>query len=205
MPLQNRVTPDGSLVAAPWRGALMGNRGILHDAEGRIGRRAWTHRAWVACALSFRDRWRPPMPPGRYTALFFWDEAAAFAAGHLPCGECRRADFRRFAEAWTAGGQPGTSALERHRALHAARVRRDRSRVTVRCDAAMLADGGSDGAFVLVEGGPGLVWHGALHPWRAAGGYGPPVPLPSGAITLLTPLPALAAFRAGYRPAVRLG
>ena len=33
---------------------------------------------------------------GHYTPLFFLDEAVAFAAGHRPCAECRRADFLRF-------------------------------------------------------------------------------------------------------------
>ena len=32
MPLQNRVTPAGDIVAADARGLFMGNRGILHDA-----------------------------------------------------------------------------------------------------------------------------------------------------------------------------
>lgn len=31
MPLQNRVTPCGEIVAVSGRGLLMGNRGILHD------------------------------------------------------------------------------------------------------------------------------------------------------------------------------
>ena len=31
-----------------------------------------------------------------YTELFFLDEATALAAGHRPCGECRRADVKRF-------------------------------------------------------------------------------------------------------------
>ena len=43
------------------------------------------------------------MSPGRYTELFFLDEASAFAAGHRPCGECRRADFAAFKAAWFAG------------------------------------------------------------------------------------------------------
>ena len=33
MPLQNRVTPFGELIATAARGTLMGNRGCLHDAE----------------------------------------------------------------------------------------------------------------------------------------------------------------------------
>jgi hypothetical protein len=45
-------------------------------------------------------RARDPMPPGRWTALFFLDEATAFAAGHRPCAYCRRADFLAYARAW---------------------------------------------------------------------------------------------------------
>ena len=33
VPLQNRVTPFGEIVAVPERGTMMGNRGILHDAH----------------------------------------------------------------------------------------------------------------------------------------------------------------------------
>ncbi|MEO1469032.1 MAG: hypothetical protein AAFV86_08250 [Pseudomonadota bacterium] len=204
MPLTNRVTPMGEIVAAPWRGGLVGNRGVLHveGPDGPVmGRRLWAHQAWVACRLEFRGRWREPMLPGRWTALFFWDEAAAFAAGHLPCGECRHADHRRFVEAWEAAGQPGPRAPERHRAMHRARVRRDRSRVTVEAEAAGLPDG----VFILAEDGAALLWQAALHPWTPGGGYGAPRPRPAGRVRLLTPAPAVAAFRAGYVPAARLG
>ena len=30
------------------------------------------------------------MQPGRFTELFFLDEATAFAAGHRPCALCRQ-------------------------------------------------------------------------------------------------------------------
>ena len=38
MPLQNRVSPFNILEAVPERGTLMGNRGILHDANRTIWR-----------------------------------------------------------------------------------------------------------------------------------------------------------------------
>lgn len=38
MPRQNRVDPFGNLHAKPERGALMGNRGCLHDDCGSLGR-----------------------------------------------------------------------------------------------------------------------------------------------------------------------
>jgi hypothetical protein len=105
MPRQNRVDPFGQLIATPARGQLMGNRGCLHDAAGRLTGRRWTTKAWLACRLEFKARWRPIMAPRRYTELFFLDEATALAAGHRPCGECRRADFARFKAAWLAGNQ----------------------------------------------------------------------------------------------------
>ena len=36
VPKHNRVTPLGDIIATPERGTFMGNRGVLHDAEGRI-------------------------------------------------------------------------------------------------------------------------------------------------------------------------
>ena len=100
MPLQNRVTPLGELVADPARGLVYGNRGCLHDAEGRI-RRVYQVRRWIVCRLEFRGRRRSPLQrPGRFTELFFLDEATAFAAGHRPCAECRRADYDRFSAMW---------------------------------------------------------------------------------------------------------
>src|SRR5690349_22731878 len=102
MPRQNRVDPFGKLIAVPARGTMLGNRGCLHDDSGKIVRR-WTTRAWISCRLSFKDRRRPVMSPNRWTELFFLDEATAFAAGHRPCGECRREDYVRFKESWVRG------------------------------------------------------------------------------------------------------
>ncbi len=99
VPLQNRVTPLGELIAHPARGLVYGNRGCLHDADGRI-RRRYQVRRWIACRLEFRGRRRSPlMQPGRYTELFFLDDATALAAGHRPCAECRREDYDRFTSA----------------------------------------------------------------------------------------------------------
>ncbi len=98
MPLQNRVTPLGELVAKRGRGLVYGNRGCLHDAEGKI-RRRFDGRRWIACRLEFRGWHREPLfQPGRFTELFLLDEATAFASGHRPCALCRRADYNRFRE-----------------------------------------------------------------------------------------------------------
>lgn len=92
---QNRVDPWGKIVSVAARGTLMGNRGLLHDDSGSIVRNTALTR-WISCELSFKDRRRPVLQPGRYTELFFLDEATALAAGHRPCFECRRSDAEAF-------------------------------------------------------------------------------------------------------------
>ena len=84
MPRQNRVNPFGEIIATQDRGMFMGNRGVLHDQEGRI-QRAWQGKRWLVCVLEFRGRKRTVMSPRHYTELFFLDEATALAAGHRPC------------------------------------------------------------------------------------------------------------------------
>src|SRR6478735_712658 len=101
-PRRNRVDPWGELIAVPERGALMGNRGVLHDDEGRV-RRDFRLETWIACLLEFKGRRRPIMRPNHYTELFFLDEATSLAAGHRPCAECRRADYNAFRAALVEG------------------------------------------------------------------------------------------------------
>lgn len=195
-PRQNRVLPTGAIVAHPARGFLMGNRGCLHDAAGRLGRARWRHRHWIACLTAFKNRKRPLMTAGRYTELFFLDEAVALAAGHRPCAECRRAAYRAFRAAWEAAGLPGRSAGEIDRVLHASRVGRDRAQVTHRAEIADLPDG----TYVAGPDAPHLVLGPHLVPY-APGGYGIPHPRPtSGRVTVLTPVPTVAVLRSGYRP-----
>ena len=79
MPLQNRVTPTGEIVADPGRGLLMGNRGCLHGPDRRLGVARWRSKLWICCVLDWKGVRRDPMPPGRWTALFFLDEATAAA------------------------------------------------------------------------------------------------------------------------------
>src|SRR5262245_55192180 len=139
MPRRNRVTPLGDVVAVPDRGTFMGNRGVLHDEGGRV-RRAWQVRRWLVCVLEFRGRQRRVVTPGRYTELFFLDEATALAAGHRPCAECRRGRFNAFRAAWAAAfpdtsGSPLPTADEIDRRLHAERVGEDGSK---RCFTARL-------------------------------------------------------------------
>ena len=59
MPLQNRVTPSGEIVAVPARGLFMGNRGgRLHRDDRTLSGRRWVSRAWICCVLEFKERHR---------------------------------------------------------------------------------------------------------------------------------------------------
>jgi hypothetical protein len=194
MPRPNRVTPLSELVADPAKGCVYGNRGCLHDADGRI-RRPFAGKRWIACRLEFKGRKRRPlMQPGRYTELFFLDEATAWAAGHRPCAECRRADYDRFGALWDElhPGERGADAIDAR--LHGERVA---GRAQRHHDAAL--DDLPDGAFVLGDGAPWLVLGDALRRW-SPGRYTERVARPAGAhATVITPPSLVAILRAGWR------
>lgn len=194
MPRQNRVTPLGELVSDPARGLVYGNRGCLHDDSGRI-RRGFQVRRWIACRLEFKDRRRSPlMQPGRYTELFFIDEATALAAGHRPCAECRRSDYDRFAAWWgERHGDVGADAIDAR--LHAERL--DASSGGQRLHEAPFAEL-PDGVFVLHDGVPRLVLGGTLRAW-SPGGYAPPVARPKGTAVVVTPVSLVALLREGWQ------
>jgi hypothetical protein len=119
---QNRVTPLSELIATPERGLVYGNRGCLHDGAGRI-RRRYNGRRWISCQLRFKDWQRKELlQPGKFTELFFLDEATAFAAGHRPCALCRRADYNRFVDTWQTlhPGQSSADAIDAE--LHDERI-----------------------------------------------------------------------------------
>lgn len=197
MPLQNRVMPTGELVAHPARGLFMGNRGRIHRPDRTLAARRWALHAWIACATCFRGRKRQVWGDS-YTELFFHDEAVALAAGHRPCFECRRADFRRFQQAWRdAHGEPATAPAMNAR-MHADRIAPGRVQ---RRHEALLAHL-PDGSFVLDGAHPALLHQGRLHRFAPAG-YAPGQPFDATAIaTVLTPRCTVAVLRAGYRPVI---
>ncbi|HEX3672337.1 MAG TPA: hypothetical protein VHT92_11600 [Candidatus Cybelea sp.] len=196
MPLQNRVTPFGAIVALPGRGLMMGNRGVLHDDSRRIVR-DWYTRRWIACVLEFKGIRRTVMTPRRYTELFFLDEAAALSAGHRPCAECRREKYRQFQSLWRAshGGDAGADEMDLR--LHAERLAGKRKRTYV-ADLAALPDG----AYVALDGVPWLVWGERLYAWSDSG-YTQRRSRPADAtLEVLTPPSIVTVLAAGYRPGV---
>jgi hypothetical protein len=197
MPLQNRVTPYGDIVALPGRGLLTGNRGVLVDDARRIVR-PWQVKRWIACVLHVPGRRRALMQPRRWTELFFLDEAAAFAAGHRPCAECRNAAYKRFKGLWiSCYGEPA-GADDMDAVLHADRITATRTKRTYAARAGDLPDG----AYAVLDGAAGLVRDGRLHVWSDAG-YTARVALPGKAeVEVLTPRAIVGILRAGYTPEV---
>lgn len=200
MPLQNRVTPTGEIVADPGRGLMMGNRGCLHGQGRGLGVSRWRSKLWICCVLDWKDIRRDPMPPGQWTALFFLDEATALAAGHRPCAYCRRRDFLDFAEAWRAARRLARRpwAREMDAMLHRERVDRARRQVSHHAPVDELPDG----VMIRAGGGAGLLIAGRLRPWSFHGYSGPAKAGALGAVEVLTPASTVAAIAAGYRPLV---
>lgn len=201
MPKTNRVTPFGEIISTQARGTLMGNRGCLHDAEGRVTKRS-ARRAWVTCLLEFKSRRRQVMSPGQYTELFFLDEATAFAAGHRPCATCQRARFDEFKSRWQlAHGTAEVSLEEIDRQLQAQRLASAGPQVLREIGVADLVDG----AMVVREGhrdAAFLHWHGRLFPWTAGGYLAPVSPREGERVEVITPRDICAVFASGLTPRV---
>lgn len=200
MTRQNRVTPYGAVIVSSARGTLTGNRGCLHDDEGII-RRSYVGARWILCLLSFKGRRRQLMMPGRYTELFFLDEATGLAAGHRPCAECQRARFEEFRAAWAVGnpeiaGAGRPSALTLDAALQADRLTPEGHKSVYEAPLAGLPDG----SFVAIDlnGEPYLVLGDRLLRWTPFG-YDRTLPRSEVAtVYVLTPRSVVHALAAGY-------
>jgi hypothetical protein len=198
VPHRNRVDPFGALIATSARGTLMGNRGCLHDASGAI-RRDGMGKRWIACLLAFKGRKRAILRAGRYTELFFLDEATALSAGHRPCAECRRDAYRAFRKALArAGGPPDSAPVSIvDDLLHGARLPVGPARPTWRAPFRDLPDG----TMVMRDGAPHLLWRFKLRRWSREG-YGPAGAIKTRDAAVLTPRLIVGALAAGYRCAV---
>ncbi|WP_338690479.1 hypothetical protein V5279_29105 [Bradyrhizobium sp. 26S5] len=196
MPLQNRVTPTGDIVASEHRGTFTGNRGIIHDPATRtLLNKRWSSPAWLTCVCEFRGRRRKVMSRQSWTELFFLDEATAFAAGHRPCFYCRRDDAKRFRAAWESGnGVSDLSAKAMDAVLHAERLDRGKKRLHLLL---LPIAGLPDGTMVQANGETYLVANGKTLRWSFAGYDRADL---TGPAMLLTPPSTVRAFEAGYRP-----
>jgi hypothetical protein len=205
-PLRNRGTPLGQIIADPARGLVYANRGCLHNAHGDL-RRRYNGKRWIACRLQFRGWQRPGlMMPGRFTELFFLDEATALAAGHRPCALCRREDYREFVARWSElhPEQRGADMIDAQ--LHDERV--DSATRSRRRQLPVEAGSLPDGAFVVTDDGAPEAWlvlgDELLH-WTPAG-YDRRRPRPAAptAIEPVTPPSLIELLRTGWRGVVPL-
>lgn len=195
MPLQNRVTPTGDIIATPHRGLFTGNRGIIHDPATRtLLKKRWSSPAWLTCVCEFRGRRREVMTTHSWTELFFLDEATALAAGHRPCFYCRRDDANRFRAAWEKGNRVRDVRMhDIDTVLHHERLDHGKKRLHALLvpldqlpDGAMLQQG--EESFLLMQGGVPL--------WSTAGYVEGARELDDA--QLLTPPSTLRAMSAGY-------
>ncbi|UPT84940.1 hypothetical protein HAP41_0000032030 [Bradyrhizobium barranii subsp. apii] len=195
MPLQNRVTPTGDIIATPHRGLFTGNRGIIHDPATRtLLKKRWSSPAWLTCVCEFRGRRREVMTTHSWTELFFLDEATALAAGHRPCFYCRRDDANRFRAAWEKGNRVRDVRMhDIDTVLHHERLDHGKKRLHALLvpleqlpDGAMLQQG--EESFLLMQGGALL--------WSTAGYVEGARELDDA--QLLTPPSTLRAMSAGY-------
>jgi hypothetical protein len=195
-PLQNRVFPDGEIVATAARGTFYGNRGgRIHDPATQLlhPTKRWASRQWICCVLQFKARRRPLMGPG-YTEMFFLDEITALAAGHRPCFECRRQDALRFAHAWRNDGTRET-APEMDRVLQGQRLDGRSKRTVARAwsdlpQGAMIAH---QGQFIAKSSHGPLVWSMQGYRKTATG-------LEANIVDCLTPESILTTLTNGYAP-----
>jgi hypothetical protein len=196
MPLQNRVTPSGDIIATPYRGMFTGNRGIIHDPATKTLTRRWAGKAWLTCVCEFRGRRRAVWGGRSWTELFFLDEATALSAGHRPCFFCRRDDALKFRAAWEAGNRVSdVLAPEIDAVLHRERLAGRNKRLHA---LPMPLQELPDGAMVQREESSFLIWQGRALLWSPAGYREAQNALPDA--KLLTPPSTLRAMSAGYRP-----
>ncbi len=209
MGLPNRVAPDGTLHDDPARGLFTGNRGVIHDPQTRaLNGKRWTLRAWICCALVWKDTHRKvwganhkrkdgTMGAG-WSELFVADEITALAAGHRPCFHCRREDALRFRSAF-ATGPDRVSAVEMNNQLHAERWL-SASTLPQRLSPIDLP-GLPDGTMIKGGGQFYAMRERRALPWSFSG-YDKPAGLSDLArlpLTLVTPKCVVHALRAGYK------
>ena len=202
MTRRNRVDPWGDLHAVNERGMFTGNRGCLVDATGEIVRH---HRGslWITCVTEFRG-WRAPLASlGRWTPLFFLDDAVSLAAGHRPCGFCRRDSYRSYRDAVALANANSRPFLAGDLNRQLAPERLSGGRGLVRAQDRVVWTTGADnlptGAVILAgDREPYLVLEGHLRKFTF-GGWGPPVERPRRLeVEVLTPPTSVAALKHGY-------
>ncbi len=201
MGLQNRVDPFGEIHAVESRGMYLGNRGVLHNENKEIVT-IYKSKSWITCLLSFKGTKREIMSKGRYTELFFLDEATAFSAGHRPCAKCRRKRYNEFKEKWLRvngyrlnGATTNIAHIDK--IIHQERIH-EKQKVTFVAKLNSLPDG----SMVQINNAPHIVWSGHLHKWSFAGYSASDFRITGKDVKVLTPKSFVSLFADNFIPEV---
>ncbi|MFA6711884.1 MAG: hypothetical protein WCS33_04140 [Candidatus Caldatribacteriota bacterium] len=201
MPLQNRVNPNGGIEAVKSRGAFLGNRGIIHNEKKEIIS-PFKIKGWVTCQLEFKGRKRELMTKGKYTELFFLDEATAFSAGHRPCAECRRARYNEFKTKWLEANQSllndnSTSIANIDKIIHQDRINK-KQKVTYQEKMNLLPNG----TMIEIDSIQYLIWKNKIFKWTFEGYEPTIINISNNDVVVLTPKSYVEMFKKGFIPTV---
>jgi hypothetical protein len=201
MSLQNRVDPWGNIQAVEAKGYYLGNRGIIHNSQKEI---VTTHKiqGWVTCKLNYKNRKREIMSQGKYTELFFLDEATAFSAGHRPCAEYRRDRYNEFKNKWLLMNRSlidNTNPLIKDidKVIHRERINR-KKKVTYNESLNRLPDG----TFVEINSNAYLIRDRKLFQWSFDGYELSDIQISPDEAIVLTPYSYVQMFFGGFVPEV---
>ncbi len=201
MSLQNRVNPMGELEAVRSRGSFLGNRGIIHNEEKEIVS-PFKIKGWVTCQLEFKGRKRELMAKGRYTELFFLDEATAFSAGHRPCAECRRPRYKEFKKKWLEANKnlltdDSISIANIDKIIHQDRINK-KQKVTYQEKMNLLPKG----TMIQIDSIDYLIWNNKIFKWTFEGYETTNINIRNIEVIVLTPKSYVEMFKKGFVPTV---
>ena len=177
--------------AAPF--TLFGNRGVIHSRYNVT--KQFQNIEWIYCSTKGLATPREFMRQGRYTELFFLDEATALAAGHRPCGQCENSRQLEFTSMWKKTFPDDDSLEQIDRKLHSSRINESGSKTVFETDCselpngAMIRDPHSSGSL--------LIRNEFVYPWTPQG-YGVRLVRPKGTVEVLTPRPTVSVLARGF-------
>ena len=182
----------------------MGNRGILHDGNTLV--RNAVGDDWIYCVTAALSDPKEFMAPGKFTDLFFLDEATALSAGHRPCAQCNHARFTEFIQFWKKthdGANVFADDVDAELKTHRIQAKKQ---VTYRADARELPAGvmsrerGRPEPLLMFRyEHPKRAEQWCVYPWTSHG-YGVKESRPEGEVEVLTPLPIVKIIDAGFTP-----
>ena len=144
------------------------------------------------------------MSKGRYTELFFLDEATAFSAGHRPCAECRRPRYKEFKTKWIEANQNllvenSTSIATIDKIIHKDRIEK-KQKVTYQAKMNLLPNG----TMIQIDLTEYIIWNNKISKWTFDGYESADIHITNDDVIVLTPKSYVEMFKKGFTPAVHI-